>query len=782
MKEGKTVLVVAVLLLSFSWGFSTVGIATAQDMNDPVLAVGWQVVNTTEDISHQEQQSEWLFGPQPVVWIGYASDWTWNGTKTSEYDFQVNPSDQLLVNISIPWEFIEAGTVLDSVAFWGEMRGVRYAVFGMEYNVSADAWNHLSLSYQAGDVAMPAANFMTLHTEYCTYVNDTLSHKYKIEFAISFTNAEIGVFKTGMHVLDTDGNPVSPSWLARVESGTFETPPIGVGAPVTAADFVFPRYYYAEITDSEGDILHYVKDDEFTFRMLSNYPFGEVLVPFCVLTWDDDYTLNESWVIKDDIWKLLSTETVFDEMPLLLFFQYNSTGQYLVGGHLTNVVWNWNWVLRMWLVTYDIVLDYDIDVGRFYNLLAMGERMGGSELYWTGHFTEYVDMHPDPYIEGAIVEPIPYFWTVRDANGRQLTPRSEIERKNTVQMAYRQAFVEAFVRNPMGDIVERAMPGQVFNITLDVHAPGELINGTTAIFVNETNVWVPEVSNFVDIDTYYVNRTLLNVAISFVGYGSGYNTTHSWDYVIVHIIQVDFVAQVMDDMSIKYTEYSSSSDIATAATNSTEYYFDMVDSLDWSINIGPELTTLQLGLSLTGAAPDAVINQVASQAEWWEDYAVNASLAGQNNFTVYHDPAYSKSVVEKFDEEIIWSPARLVFGDIPIWEEPLWTVTEEGALDLDGNMFTTEDQYFVRRTGSWEHWGNTTVEGMGVTVIFDPTPGRDGDEFWSESWQGVVKTIINYSASEEFYWYHAYNWSLVGVDAMDSIMDTLWADYDGDIP
>ncbi|MFX1416135.1 MAG: hypothetical protein ACFFC0_04945, partial [Promethearchaeota archaeon] len=128
MKEGKTILVVAVLLLSFSWGFSTIGIVTAQDAADPVLEVGWQVVNETEDISHQEQQSEWLFGPQPVVWIGYATDWIWNGTKTSERDFQVTPGGQLLVNITIPWEFIEAGAVLDSVAFWGEMRGLRYAV------------------------------------------------------------------------------------------------------------------------------------------------------------------------------------------------------------------------------------------------------------------------------------------------------------------------------------------------------------------------------------------------------------------------------------------------------------------------------------------------------------------------------------------------------------------------------------------------------------------------------------------------------------------------------
>jgi len=785
MKEGKTILVVAVLLLSFSWGFSTIGIAAAQDATDPILAVGWQVVNETEDISHQEQQSEWLFGPQPVVWIGYAVDWTWNGTKTSEYDFQVNPGGQLLVNITVPWEFIEAGSVLDSVAFWGEMKGVRYAAFGMEYNITADAWNHLSFSYQEDVATPPLTGFMTLHSDYCTYANDTSSREYKLEFAITFTDVVTGVYKTGMHVLDTEGRPVSPSWLARVESGFFKTPPIGVGEQITAPELTLPRYYYAEITDAVGNILHYVDvGDQFTFRMVSNYPFGEVMVPFCVLTWDPNYIYDYNWTLRLNPESLLDSNPVdITGMPLFLFFKYNSTGQHLVAGYLDNVTWTPRPLLGIWTLRFDIQLNHTVDIARFYTLQDSGETNGGRELHWTGAYTNYVDMDPDDYIVGAVVEPVPYLWTVRDTSGRDLTPRKEIETKNTVRMAYQDAFVEAYIRNPMGDIVERASGGDVLNFTLDVHVQENLVNGTNAIFVNATNVYSPDDGLYYDIDSYYVTRTILNFTIAFVGYGSGYNDTHSWEYVIVHIVNIDFALNSMEDLSILYTEYApTSGSAAEPETNTQEVNITWVDSHDWDGNIGPNLTQLHFSASLTPEAPSAIFNQVYTQAGFREDYAVNASEAGLNSFSIIPLLGESKTVVDEIKEEIIWSPARLIFGDIPIWEQPLWVVTEEGALDLDGNMFTTEDQYFVRRTGSWEHWGNNTIEGMGVSVIFDPTPGRDGDEFWSESWQGVVRTVMEYTASEKFYWYHASNWSLVGVDTMDSIMDTLWADEGLEIP
>ncbi|MHA2021415.1 MAG: hypothetical protein ACW96N_06850, partial [Candidatus Thorarchaeota archaeon] len=83
---------------------------------------------------------------------------------------------------------------------------------------------------------------------------------------------------------------------------------------------------------------------------------------------------------------------------------------------------------------------------------------------------------------------------------------------------------------------------------------------------------------------------------------------------------------------------------------------------------------------------------------------------------------------------------------------------------------------------TWHDEGNTTLEGMVVGVLFDPTPGRNGDEFRSTSWMGVVRTIMDYQASEMFYWYSASDGSLVDPVEMADIRDTLWADEVVEIP
>ncbi|MHA2021524.1 MAG: hypothetical protein ACW96N_07410, partial [Candidatus Thorarchaeota archaeon] len=117
MKKGKTEFVILVLLLSFAFAFSGTAIVSAQEEGDPALHVGWQVINETESFSHDEEHSEWVFGPQPSVWIGYAEDWVWNGTSIADNGFRVNAGDQLLLNISIPWEFLSSASTLDAVGF-----------------------------------------------------------------------------------------------------------------------------------------------------------------------------------------------------------------------------------------------------------------------------------------------------------------------------------------------------------------------------------------------------------------------------------------------------------------------------------------------------------------------------------------------------------------------------------------------------------------------------------------------------------------------------------------
>ncbi|MFW9966440.1 MAG: hypothetical protein ACFFEA_04740 [Candidatus Thorarchaeota archaeon] len=781
MKIGKTGLVMLVLLSSFALGFYGTGIVSGQGESDPALHVGWQVVNETENFSHDQEHSEWVFGPQPNVWIGYAEGWVWNGTSIADNGFRVNANDQLLVNISIPWEFLSSASTLDAVGFWGVTQPHQRTAFGMEYNVTSGAWNSLSFNY-VHEVDVPTGlGFLELFEDYCLYENNTVDGSYDLVFAIIFIEEVVNeILWTGLQAVDTLGRPISPSWLAKAEAGEYATPPIGLGIEVPRSDFALPSYYYAEVIDSAGDILHYVDvGDLFTFRLVSNEPLGDVMVQFSILSWDPDYGYHKPWAMKDQLWNFSSTETVRPYFPQVLFFVYNSTGAYAVPGYLDNIEWIWLDIVNQWTVSYDVVFNHTTDLSRFYSVADVSVSPTQQEITWTGSYTDYTDMHEDQYIEGETVKPEPYFWTVMSQDGRNLNPRQEIELKNTVQLSFKNAFIEANILNQYGDLAERAMPNDILNITFDVHAPKDIINGTYEIYAEATNLWVDEIGQNIDVDGIFVNRTLQNVTISFGGYGSGQNETHTWSYAVRHYFTVDFLGPFSGDFSIFVIQYRN---LETGIAAPPEWFplFDLADYLGYELTIGEDLTTGRIDFVLAADTPPAIYDDVTVEVGFFDDYFLNASLHTANDFNLY--PMGSQTIKAPITTNILWSPHRLIVGNIPVWEQPLWSVTDEGALDLDGNEFTIDDQYYVKRTASWHDEGNTTLEGMVVGVEFDPTPGRIGDEFRSTSWMGVARTIMDYQASEVFYWYSASNGLPVGAAEMDEIRDTLWADEIVEIP
>ncbi|MFX1332158.1 MAG: hypothetical protein ACFE9W_11395, partial [Promethearchaeota archaeon] len=782
MKKGKTGFVMLVLLLGSALAFAGTRIVSAQGESDPELRVGWQVVNETESFSHDDEHSEWVFGPQPTVWIGYAEDWVWNGTSTAENGFRVNADDQLLVNISIPWEFLSSASTLDAVGFWGATQPHQRTAFGMEYNVTSGAWNSISFNYVHDAVVPTGLGFMELYEAYCVYENDTVKRSYDLVFAMMFTEEVVNaILWTGLQAVDTLGRPITPSWLAKAEAGEYATPPIGLGMEVPRSDFALPEYYYAEVIDGTGNILHYVDvGDLFTFRMVSNEPLADVMVQFSILSWDPDYGLHHPWALKDldQLWNYSAAEKHYDYFPLVLFFVYNSTGAYAVPGYFDNINWIWLDVVNLWTVTYDIVLNYTTDLSRFYSLNAVYESPTQQEIKWTGSYTDYTDMHDDVYIEGDTVKPQPYFWTVVSQDGRSLNPRREIERKNTVQLSFKNAFIEANVLNQNGDIAERAMPNDILNITFDVHAPKGIINGTYELYSEATN-FEAEPGLFIDVDGIFVNRTLQNVTVSFGGYGSGQNETHSWTYAIRHYFTVDLVGPFSGDISIVAIQYQNL-DTGLVSPPQLIPAINLVEYLGYELAIGEDLTVGRIDFALSPNTPPAIYDDVSVEVGLLDEQFLNASPHASNDYDLY--PIGNKTIKAPITSNILWSPHRLIVGDIPVWEEPVWSVTDEGALDLDGNEFTTDDQYYVKRTATWHDEGNTTLEGMIVGVEFDPSPGRIGDEFRSTSWMGVVRTLMDYQASEMFYWYSAEDGTPIGPVEMDDIRDTLWADDIDEIP
>jgi len=774
MKRAMSLILIAMLAATIG---ATTAFVGAQGDSSPVVHVGWKVSNETEDISHEYQESLWVFGPQPYVWIGYAnSTWDYNGTNIANKQYRVNAGDRLLINITIPKNFLPFGAILDVVSFWGETFAVNKAVFGLQFNATSATWNSVSFHYKEGSEKPPESGFLVLDAANSIFENASML--YTVVFAVTFAQAPVPeVFWTGMQVIDTDGKPVSPSWLARAQAGEFGSPPLCLGREVPVSEFAVPRYYYAEAVNDYGSIIHYVDyGTNFTLRMISSVPFGNVTIPFCSLSVAKEYMLNYNWSMPRDLYRY-STDPAdwvnVTGMPLMLFFSHNATGTYALSGYLYDITWEWLSDFAVYSVKFDIKLNSTIDMSLFYHTLYAGESLGGSELTWRGHFETAVDMNMDEYDVSGTISPDPSFWRVRDFKGRILDPRQEITSKNTVRLAFRSAFIEAYVRDLTGRIVNRAMPGQMLNVTLDIHSPPGKVNGSYYLPVNKTNVPVdtPNGTTYIDIDGILINRLRQNVTVVLEGGGIESNETHVVRYSIVHYIVIDFMHGTILGVSAVFWHMSHRDTGAYIAEGNLTSYTMLATSV-WHLSVGEGISNLWFTAMFTGEAPPIMITGALITSGIFETYSMNASVHNMNTYVLV--PIGNESLRETYSDNVVWSPRRLLIGNAFAYEQQTWAVTENGAIDLDGNLFTTEDQYFVLRTGTWKDWGNITREGMEVGLVFDPSPGNLGDEFVSYTWMGVVKMMINFEASEAFIWQHA-NGTGVGLDEMNKIRETMWA-------
>ncbi len=90
------------------------------------------------------------------------------------------------------------------------------------------------------------------------------------------------------------------------------------------------------------------------------------------------------------------------------------------------------------------------------------------------------------------------------------------------------------------------------------------------------------------------------------------------------------------------------------------------------------------------------------------------------------------------------------------------TVEDTGAIDLDGDLLTVDDQYFVRRTHQGANLRNETIDRMWVDALWNPNSEVLGDEIHLGAWMGKVRVSWTSEWSESYVWYHASNMS--GVD------------------
>jgi hypothetical protein len=587
-----------------------------------------------------------------------------------------------------------------------------------------------------------------------------------------------------MQAIDEEGRPVSPSWLSRMGTG-FETPPIGLGESVNPRDFSLPNYYYADIVDTNEEIVHYVLDNEtFIVRLLSGVEVGEVLIPFTVLDWDTDvqqvinYTQPALWPLS-----MFNPDAPMQEVsgPVgpMMFLVYNTSGaQVVIGYPQVDFVWvQADADIGIWFPEFSVKHNSTLDISDYFvtNDTYTGSFDGNTRIQWGGYFTNNTNMDSDPFITGAVIRPELGLSKILDTDGEIIEPRPEIREKETMKLAYKSSFIEAFVYDQVGNIAEAANQEDPLNMTMLFHVPGENVNDSR-ILVHDNG------------DTFRINTSLSDIKVTFSGEGWDRNDTHHWR-VVVDFEMILYFTTMTADTTTTFTKYTY---LIGGGLVDTEVFPTSLWTVNgFTIDIGEELTVLKVDFEFDADAPSMVLSNayvevgVVQDIEFYQGGVWYNGLPAWNGTHIITIPVPGwTDAYNQFDisEDAIWSPRNFRLGDIPYYRPPLWTVTEDGAIDLDGNTYTTDDQYFVKRTGYWRDWGNITTEGMGVYVGFDPSPGNDGDEFHSHSWMGIQTMILEFEANETFYWYHADDMTLVGAEEMDDIRDTMWANMGEEIP
>jgi hypothetical protein len=100
-------------------------------------------------------------------------------------------------------------------------------------------------------------------------------------------------------------------------------------------------------------------------------------------------------------------------------------------------------------------------------------------------------------------------------------------------------------------------------------------------------------------------------------------------------------------------------------------------------------------------------------------------------------------------------------------------VPETGAVDLDGDLSTTDDQYFVRRIHTGSDMQNITISRMWVEIIWDSNASRRDDEMHIFAWMGKLHVSWASEWSETYIWYYASNMSRVSSEVMQKINATV---------
>jgi hypothetical protein len=764
---------------------------TPQEPTTPILGVHWHHRDNTTNHVFDGSGEEWLFGE--TIKLVVTDE---NGTNIADKDYEVSRCELVNFSLIIPTHFFDGNRELEHATVGANMGNETISAdLHLQYFAPRDEWYAFSSLYDMNTPDPPKSNAFFNFDESSSGIV-TVGENILVNFIGTFNmSAPRGVYNTWAEAMDNKNNFIHPGFFSYGMGDEFPLPPIALDCTL---DYMMhtigklPEYNMRVLDASHQPIQYAEAGDTVIFELTMDTEVGFTafdLGPIADYGEQHQYFENVTHWWPDDCCNPHTTWTMntWEEAPHLGFY-YNASaappndiGAFIFYPNDTYVWRDYGAGTGCWECLPDPIIANTSLLPLFYNFnQALSGAQDPYTIIWKGSFTNLVFnrtdwTHSPPKVTYGHTFQIwahnPRFWGTQNTEGIFAEPSFDFIQNNGVVLALNSFFIQAWIQDALAsEPLNHVELGDWFTISMDIHAPIEEIKYTTGPYLADPvfNIWH---NDTVD---------LKNMTFWLHGYSNGWNDTHSWNTDISIFFQIDIeslapINQFCEIRNSTWLTYDWSL-VDETFSNTTTGLANLLEISNVVFTPDVEYTLFEFDAKFLPEAPDGDYHV-------W-DVIAERNMIHQNNATGIWE------TFEFTDYYYLWSythwvPPSLTLGDFLVWVPDLWTVTEDGALDLDGNLATTDDQYFVKRINYWHDEMTRHENSLHVGIMFDPTAQQNwhpnGDEFFSGNWMGLMTESLTYTWNESFYWYYT-NMTLVnGVD-MDAIRDLVWQDINEQIP
>ncbi len=310
-----------------------------------------------------------------------------------------------------------------------------------------------------------------------------------------------------------------------------------------------------------------------------------------------------------------------------------------------------------------------------------------------------------------------------------------------------------------------------------------LSNGTYFYsYMDSPQIWPTDMSEW-EIDTFY----MIDI------YGQ-YHWWSGWDEFTSQVIMIENVTGDpspgygsfwFDGMSVPIIEFNVTYWEWNGGSWNSYYYMEnnvwgeWYDFIDMKNGTTYEVVPVYY-------TPESYRYNFPSWQFMYDGIFYNISGSSDMIYKAYRFEGYSQKLdYAKLPISILRMQDSIVIG-IPewgMWDIDIWTTNpENGALDLDGNLATVDDQYFIKEMHSSTDYYNITQEYLDVMITWEPDSYTYDDEFYLHSYTGMVTFNWTTEWEDTYMWTKASTGEILTTSEFDAIRDLLFDEWGNSKP